>query len=75
MEAKQTDPRPIAYANGTSGGVFHTSCWYDYADEYYEHRHARAFLGTVYYPGAEKRELKGLTCKRCGQPFGKASHD
>lgn len=60
-------PKPIAYGNGTSGGVYHTQCWYDYADDHFKGQRARAFLGTIYYPGS--KELKNEKCKWCSKGF------
>jgi hypothetical protein len=64
-----TTKKPIAYGNGTQGGVYHVECWYKHADEYYKGRLSRAFLGTIYYPGAERKELKSEKCALCGIGF------
>jgi len=61
--------KAIAYRQGNDGPVFHTDCWTKFAQDYFTENGARAFLGTIYYSGAEREQLKGKSCSLCGFVF------
>lgn len=59
----------IAYRQGEAGSVLHAECWPKFEQEYLSRTGARPFLGTIYYPGAEREQLKGKACAQCGLTF------
>jgi hypothetical protein len=65
---------PIAYSNGRTGEVVHATCWGDYVDSRraYDAQgkpQAWGMIGTLYLPGAERKELKGRCCAHCEKAF------
>lgn len=67
--------KPIAYGNGKSGETVHSGCWGAYVDDRRSYdAQGRPLpwgcIGTLYYPGAEHKELRGIKCSHCGESFG-----